>query len=215
MKTVEKYCLSCKKKYKIPLYREKTASFCSNECRIKSRIGINFRLKENRIIESGDHYEIITTNGNIIFDKEEKEKVDLLTWSTLKATNTKYAICCKKINGENKYIYFHRYILGLNESSMFVDHINHNGLDNRKCNLRIVTASENMMNQYKQKRKKSSIYKGVCFDKKKNLWESYIHKNNKKIFLGYFKNQKDAAIAYNEKAKILYGKYAVLNEEKN
>lgn len=94
---------------------------------------------------------------------------------------------------------------------MYTDHIDGNGLNNQKKNLRIVTNSQNCMNRISQK-KTSSIYKGVSWHKKNNKWLSNICINKKRISIGYFDNEKDAAKAYNEKAKELFGKYVKLNE---
>ena len=91
-----------------------------------------------------------------------------------------------------------------------VDHINHNTLDNRKCNLRICTHQESMMNS--ESRIGRSKYKGVWFSKDKNKWVAELRKNNKKIHIGYFKNEKEAAKAYNKLAIELFGQYVHLNK---
>jgi hypothetical protein len=61
-------------------------------------------------------------------------------------------------------------------------------------------------------KKVSSKFKGVSFHKKKNKYIAYIQKDGKRYSLGNFKNEKDAAKAYNEKAIKLYGKYAYQNK---
>ncbi len=71
------------------------------------------------------------------------------------------------------------------------DHINRNGLDNRRCNLRLATASQNGCNTGKRK-DNTSGYKGVCWDHKK--WRAYIRVNGKRIHLGLFDDIKDAAL---------------------
>ena len=60
--------------------------------------------------------------------------------------------------------------------------------------------------------KGSSKYKGVSWYSSRNKWYSYIHFNYEKIHIGYFENEKEAALAYNKKAKELFGEYAYLNE---
>lgn len=98
-----------------------------------------------------------------------------------------------------------------------VDHINHNTLDNRVCNLRICTSSQNGMNR-KPSQSKTSRYKGVSLDKQKrknkiySYWRAQIYKNGKQIRLGYFKSETEAAKTYNKKAKELFGEFALLNE---
>ena len=98
-----------------------------------------------------------------------------------------------------------------------VDHINGNGLDNRRANLRVCTHQQNIFNQQKRKDKCSSKYKGVCWSKRNKSWLAQIRFNYKLIYLGYYKNEDDAGLAYNEKAKELFGEFARLNiiEETN
>jgi len=77
----------------------------------------------------------------------------------------------------------HREILNA-PPALVVDHINHNGLDNRKKNLRLCTVAQNSMNQRPSRRKnKSSKYKGVSFDKKSRVFRAIIWCNKKQYFL--------------------------------
>lgn len=92
-----------------------------------------------------------------------------------------------------------------------IDHINGDTLDNRKCNLRICSRAENSMNLNKCKRKTSSIYKGVHWNRQKSKWKSVINKDRKVHHIGFFNNEKEGALAYNEKAKELFGEFARLN----
>ena len=98
---------------------------------------------------------------------------------------------------------------------MVIDHINHNGLDNRRENLRICTNAENQRNRGKQKNNTSG-YKGVDWRKDHKKWRARINKDNKTIHIGYYNIIEEAARAYDAKAKELHGKYAQLNfpEEK-
>lgn len=92
-----------------------------------------------------------------------------------------------------------------------IDHINGNGLDNRRKNLRLVTKSQNMMNRGIQKNNTSG-FMGVSFHKATGRWRAYIKKDKKQFYLGLFDNKKDAAIAYNEATKFYHGEYAYLNK---
>ena len=116
-----------------------------------------------------------------------------------------------KIKINNKWFnkFMHR-ILIEPPKNMFVDHIDHNKLNNKKNNLRIATKSQNSMNRPKYNG--TSKYKGVCWDKRKNKYISEIMLNNKTYYLGEFMNEIDAAKAYNKKAIELHGEYAYLNE---
>lgn len=107
----------------------------------------------------------------------------------------------------------HREILfrhGLLKDNQCVDHINRNRLDNQKHNLRACSMSENGFNRNK-KSGCSSRYKGVSFCNREKLWRSIIKINQKSCNIGYFYSERDAAIAYDIKAKELREKYCVIN----
>ena len=90
-----------------------------------------------------------------------------------------------------------------------VDHINGNGLDNRRSNLRIVTRQQNTFNSVHKGG--TSKYKGVALDKESGLWRAYIAKDGKRTWLGRFPDELSAAIAYDKAAKDMFGEYAKLN----
>lgn len=104
----------------------------------------------------------------------------------------------------------HRLIMNINDPNIQIDHKNGNKLDNRKNNLRLVTNQENQFNQ--KKRNTSNKFKGVRLNKKANKYVSYITLNYKRIHLGYFENEIEAAKAYDKKAIELFGEYACTNE---
>jgi hypothetical protein len=124
-------------------------------------------------------------------------------WCLQKTNQTFYAQ--RQIKGIKKYI--HRLIM--NEPKGFIDHINGNGLDNRKTNLRIVNAEQNARNSNKPNTN-STGYKGVC-KCKNGKYTVGLSINNKRIHIGLFTNIEMAAKAYNEAAKKYYGEYAKLN----
>ena len=112
------------------------------------------------------------------------------------------------IHGKN--VRLSRLLLGAPDD-MVVDHINHNPLDNRRCNIRICTLSENAMGQSKRKDVTASRYKGVTFKKETGRWDAQIRVEGKKLHLGYFATEEAAARAYDEAAKKYFGEYALLN----
>lgn len=101
-------------------------------------------------------------------------------------------------------------------AGMQVDHINGNGLDNRKANLRVCCQSENRRNISKYRtssgRAPSSKYKGVSWDKWARKWQAYTTIDGKMMWLGRFATEGEAALAYNEAAAALHGDFARLNE---
>lgn len=123
-----------------------------------------------------------------------------------------------------KVVLMHRVIMGLKHGDKrCIDHINLNELCNIKSNLRICNKSENGANS-KKIQNKTSIYKGVFvykqtrFNKTENrmttkeYWCASLRINYKRIHIGYFKTEKDAALAYNEAAIKYHGEFANLNQ---
>ena len=119
-----------------------------------------------------------------------------------------------------KQIRIHREILGLTDTKVFTDHINHDKLDNRRENLRACTNQENQRNSKKQQKniygkKCSSKYKGVCWKKSRNKWVAFIKIDNKLINLGTFISEIEAAKTYDTKAKELFKEFACINFQEN
>lgn len=126
--------------------------------------------------------------------------------------------------GRSKYLRMHRVIMNPPDGIQ-VDHKNGDGLDNRRCNLRIATAHQNLSNQKTQTNPaKHSRYKGVSLARYyrrrrdgtevtglSRPWRAYIVKNNRQHPLGNFATQEEAARAYDDKAKELFGEFARLN----
>ena len=130
-------------------------------------------------------------------------------WNIVDRKGKYYLTAYKKL-GKRKYtyVYMHRLIMGLGfGDGLQVDHINGDGTDNRRSNLRISTQQQNQMN----KRMKTK-YKGICFHKPTKTWGARIWINRKKISLGYHKTPEKAALAYNKVAKELFGDFALLNK---
>lgn len=107
----------------------------------------------------------------------------------------------KKGKLKNKIILMHRMIMDAPKRKV-VDHINHNTLDNRKENLRIVSSRQNNQNK---KVKGTSKYPGVCWHKYNKKWRATIYVNGKNKDLGYFKEEREAAKAYERACRELIG----------
>jgi len=124
-------------------------------------------------------------------------------WSS-KAQNSMYA---QGKAGTEKNILMHRFILGCSGS---VDHADGNGLNNQRYNLRPATRSENGANRPKFCGK-SSQFKGVSWSKNTQKWKAEIRKAGKSTYIGVFREECDAAQAYNLKALELFGEFANYN----
>lgn len=154
------------------------------------------------------YMEIPLTKGKFsLIDKEDYPMVSRHKWHE----HDGYATKCSTRDKKRFGIKLHRFIMRATDRE-FVDHINHNRLDNRKENLRICTIQQNSWNARKTDKKKSSIYKGVCFHKATKKWRARIKINRKDVELGLFLTEKEAALAYNEGAIIYHKEWAVLNK---
>lgn len=99
---------------------------------------------------------------------------------------------------DKTHLLMHHAVLGDPPSGMVTDHINGNGLDNRRANLRHISQRENLQNR--TEKNKSSQYPGVYKHKKYNLWQAYINVNKERILLGSHKTEMDAWKAYRDAA---------------
>ncbi|MHC4799928.1 MAG: AP2 domain-containing protein, partial [Planctomycetota bacterium] len=157
----------------------------------------------------------LSQNKFAIVDADDYERLNKYKWCLSKAPHTNYALTrlkarpVKPKRAKRKAILMHRFILNA-PRHLVVDHINHNGLDNRKSNLRLCTRAQNCYNS-RSFNNKSSRYKGVSWDKQRKRFVAYIRCNGKCYNLGRFKSETEAARAYDKKAKELFGEYAYLN----
>jgi hypothetical protein len=108
------------------------------------------------------------------------------------------------------YLYMHRIILDA-PKGVQVDHKDLNGLNNIRANLRFCTPSQNSQNRAKDSRC-SSQYKGVSWHKSSGLWFACLNISHKRHYLGYFRSEIDAAIAYNAAAIKHFGEFARIND---
>ena len=121
-----------------------------------------------------------------------------------------YAIRKDRVDGRNRTVYLHRALLGVTDRRIQVDHENQNGLDCRRENMRIATRQQNAQNR-RGNVGTSSRFKGVCWHKRYGKWQASITHNNRQIYLGLFADEIDAAMAYDAKARELFGDFACLN----
>jgi hypothetical protein len=157
--------------------------------------------------------EIILTQGKVaIVDDEDFDYLNQWKWYASKDRYKFYAVRNITISkGKQKSISMHRLISNNINTKMHTDHLNGNGLDNRKINLRICTHSQNLMNS-KLRKDSTSGFKGVTYCKRNNKYASVIKLNRKLIWLGYFIDPIDAARAYNDAALKYHGEFAHINK---
>lgn len=114
---------------------------------------------------------------------------------------------------KKKSIRMHRLIVNVSSKKDEIDHINNNKKDNRKCNLRIVTRSQNGMNRGLQSNNKTGVT-GVTFYEPYDKWNSQIALNGRHINLGYFSDFEDAVKARKEAEEKYFGEYSYDNSQK-
>ena len=133
-------------------------------------------------------------------------------WTCYKKGRSYYTIrhFSKNEGAGKKCTSMHRLIMRA-PAGVIVDHINHNGLDNRKANLRFATIEQNAQNQRKTRTKTSSRFKGVNRAKGPKVWQARIYHNKRSINLGHFSSEVEAAKAYDKAALVYQDKFAILN----
>jgi len=144
----------------------------------------------------------IHPNKSVLIDLDDLAKVSAHSWCIAGKGRVRARVSTKRI-------YLHRFIMSPPSGSV-VDHVNGDPLDNRKTNLRICSPAENAKNRSKNKISSSS-YKGVRWHKVTARWCAVIKSNGKQYWLGLFKNEKDAALAYDSAARRLHGEFAKTN----
>ena len=156
----------------------------------------------------------MTKGYEALIDDEDFELINKYSWYAEVKKNHVYAKAHNIGNGHIKHlVWMHRLILGLDDNKgKYVDHINRDSLDNRRCNLRITDHAGNQMNTIKRKNC-SSIYKGVAWHPAVNKWFAYITIMKKRIYLGWFINETEAARTYDMAAREHFKDYACVNFE--
>lgn len=157
---------------------------------------------------------ILTKNRYAKVDDEDYQDLIKHSWQALWVKNCPriYAVRRRLFweDPDRSNVMMHRQILGL---SMFdkvdVDHINGDGLDNRRCNLRVCSRSENNTHSRMSKNNTSGFI-GISFNKQYGKWEAHVCVNYKKICLGYFDCREDAVKTRLEAEKKYYGAFTPL-----
>lgn len=154
-----------------------------------------------------------TTSLLVLTNTEERAKIDTADTELVSGFRWRKLTTGYVEASRGKFrILLHRLIIGAGPEEI-VDHINGDPLDNRTSNLRISSHSQNSANRGADRRRlgTSSIYKGVSWSKGKGKWVAYLHHQGRTRYLGYFLNERDAAIAYDREAIQVWGDFARLN----
>ena len=156
----------------------------------------------------------LTQGKFAIVDDTDYKRLSEWKWCATKMKRNFYAIRCCHIdkNGKQYTISMHREILRLKSGDKRqADHINHNTLDNRRENLRVVSSSQNAMNRH-SRLGSSSKYLGVSWNKRDKRWCAAIRTSGLLIHLGNFNREIDAAYAYNAACLKYHGRYGNPNK---
>lgn len=158
----------------------------------------------------GETIKIPLSQGRVaLVDKLSFGKVFKYKWHADKTSNTYRAKSYNgRKNGKQVPIVMHRLITNAPKGTD-VDHINGDGLDNRRSNLRVCTKAENLRNMHA--RYGTSRYKGVYWQKENNKWRGHIRIDGKLFHLGCFIDESQAAKAYDKAAIEHFGEFANLN----
>ncbi len=170
----------------------------------------HFALSKSALAAGGcdDIRFIPLTQGKFaIVDAADYDWLSQWKWYASKGHNTWYA--ARRFSDTGKTTFMHRLITGA-PAGLLVDHINRNGLNNTRKNIRQCTHTQNMRNKGPA-RNSSSKYKGVKRNKANKKFKAAITCDGKRHYLGTFKDEIEAAKAYDKKAKQLFAEFAYLN----
>jgi hypothetical protein len=182
---------------KIPVWLDRICAWPARLYR-RHKYGYEFR----RVHVGEDKYAIV--------DQKDFYRLNKLEWLVKEDFDSIYAVRFFRRPGKSsKLLSMHRFICNP-PAGLLIDHINCNGLDNRRDNLRPATHSQNNCNRPKR-RNTTSRFVGVHFAKKMNKWAAQIKHKGGKQWLGYFDNEIDAAKAFDAAAKKYHGEFARLN----
>ena len=152
--------------------------------------------------------EIPLSRGYVAFvDAADASRVLAYKWSARSGNRTMYAHrTVRRADGRRTSQSLHQFLTGY----AITDHINGNGLDNRRSNLREATPAQNGQNRRRGLDNRSG-FKGVSWNARDRKWQAHIRVNGPQRSLGYYETAEEAAQAYDAAARDLHGEYAALN----
>jgi hypothetical protein len=175
-------------------------NFYASACNAGSRANSEYKLDfpDGRVIP-------VTRRRFVVVDLDDYYRLSKYRWYATVSRNTFYA--ARKRRG--KRIFMHREIMRPGDD-MVVDHIDRDGLNNCRSNLRLCTVGENCRNAVGNAGAMSK-YKGVGWHKRIKKWTATIQADKKSYHIGYFSDEIDAAKAYDRRARKLHREFAYLN----
>lgn len=156
--------------------------------------------------------EIPLTKGMVaLVDDEDYELVSQYRWFARQHRNTYYATRnYRDEHGRKRPVDMHLLLMGRDEAGREVDHADGNGLNDQRANLRWATPSEQRRNSAMHRDNRTG-FKGVSFDKERGMFVAQLTSNYQKVFHARFRTAEEAARAYDEKAREVFGSFARLN----
>jgi len=150
-------------------------------------------------------YVPLTRGCEAIIDATDASKVAGLNWMARPSVYTSYAYRTDYSGPKKRFIHMHRVIMG-DQCDAEIDHIDGDGLNNRRDNLRVATGSQNNCNM-RTRKDNTSGFKGVSWRKSCMKWRAYISLSGEQMHLGYYETPEDAHAAYTEASLNFHGSF--------
>lgn len=153
--------------------------------------------------------EIKLTRGLVaLVDDEDFDWLNQFRWHVCISPKCRSIYAGAHVGPQRKNRLMHRELLNLHDPQIHVDHRDGNGLNNQRSNLRIATRSQNQANRTSPRSDKTSRYKGVAWDKQQQMWRVQLKYCGRKHHLGRFYDETEAAKAYDNGARRIFGEFA-------
>lgn len=146
-------------------------------------------------------------HSQILVSEDDRHLLNAHSWRIEQDKRTRYVVATSRAGGKRRTVRLHRLITGALAGDI-VDHVNGNGLDNRRENLRICTPAENARNRRRWERAPTE-FKGIT--RRRGKWRAQICVDGRVRTIGEFKTAEEAARAYDAAARTHFGEFARTN----